>query len=62
MHQAVGVVLIIVDIQSLAADVAFCKGIIPVSTDFNDTIVLDPNLESTVIPSQYTRCFFPIHC
>jgi hypothetical protein len=61
MHKAVGMVLMIDDVQSLTAGVTLRAGIVLISTNFNYMIVLDSNLKPTEICSQHTRCFFPIH-
>ena len=61
MRKAVGMVLVIYDVQSLTTDITLSAGIILVPMNFNYTIVLDSNLKPTEICSQYTGCFFPIH-
>ena len=55
-------VLIGLDVQPLTAGIALTAGIVLVSSNLIYLIVLDPNLEPTEIPSQYTGCLFPIHC
>ena len=61
VSEPVGVVLIVLDVQPLAAGITLRAGIVFVSANFNYTIVLDLDLKPTDISSQYTRCFFPSH-
>ena len=51
MHKAVCMVLMIIDVQSLAADVTPGAEIVLVSTNFYNTIVPDSNLKPTEISS-----------
>ena len=59
MPETVGMVLIEPDAQPLATGVPLAARVVLVSANLDDFIVLDPNLESALIASQYTRCFFP---
>jgi len=61
MHEPVGMVLVVLDVQPLTAGIALAERIIFIPANSNYTIVLDSNLKPTEIRSQYTGCFFPIH-
>ena len=60
MSESVGVVLIVLDVQPLAADIAFAARIVLVPLDFSYTVVLYADFQSAYVASQYTGCFFPI--
>ena len=59
-RHAIGMVLMVPDVQSLAAHIPLAAGIALIPANFDDLIVLDPNLESAEIASQYTRRFLPL--
>jgi len=45
MHQPVGMVLMVPDVQALAAHIPFAVRVVFVPTNLSYPIVLDPNLE-----------------
>ncbi len=52
-------VLMVLDIQSLSADIPLTSRVCLVRTDLNQPIVLNQNLKATEIYTQYTGSLFP---
>ena len=61
MHEPIGVVLMIGDIQSLAANVTLATGMVLVAANLDDSIVFNPHFQPAEIRTEDTACFFPIH-
>jgi hypothetical protein len=53
-------VLVIANIQALAADVPLAVQVVLVAPAFDDLIIFDANLQSAQIGSQHTGRFFPL--
>ena len=60
IFEAVGMVLVISNIESLAADIPLAVQVVLVAPAFDDLIIFDANFQSAEIDSQNTRCFFPL--
>ena len=60
VRQPVGMVLMVPDVQPLAAHISLAAGVVLIPANLGNLIVLHSNLESAQIASQYTRCFLPL--
>ena len=60
VRQPVGMVLMVPDVQPLAAHIPLAAGVVLIPANLDDLIALHSNLEPAQIASQYTRRFLPL--
>jgi hypothetical protein len=60
MGKALGMVLMVGNLQTLAADIPLAARIIPVRSNPDHFIVLHPDFESAVLGAHHTGCFMPL--
>jgi hypothetical protein len=60
MRKALGMVLVAVNIQSLAAHIALAARVVLVRSNFDHFIVFHLDFKSAVLGTQYAGCFMPL--
>ena len=59
MGQTLGMVLMVGNLQALAADISLAAGIVLVRSNLGDLIVFQLDFKPAVLGSHHTGCFMP---